>query len=286
MAKYALRYSVLLYLAALLMIPVGMITYRTFEHGVGPVWSALTTQPARHAAWLSIEIALISVPLNVIFGVGTAWLIARRKMPMRHLVSAIVDLPFAMSPVAIGLALFILYGRTASVGGWFLDRGFQILFATPGMVLATTFVCVPFVLREVLPVLEEQGAEQEQAAAVLGANAFQSFVRITLPSIRLAIVYGVVLSTARALGEFGAVSIVSGNVVGHTQTLPLFVEERFRNFDNTAAYSGGFLLAVISLLVLVGMTFVTGRRRRVEGQVGTDLLGVQVPGVKVTEEPV
>jgi sulfate transport system permease protein len=215
--RRVLRYSVLFYLAALLIVPV-----------------------------------------------GTAWLIARRKMPFRHVVSAIIDLPFAMSPVAIGLALFILYGRTGTVGSWFIDHGIRILFATPGMVLATTFVCVPFVVREVVPVLEELGDDQEQAAAVLGARPWQSFARVTLPSIKLAIIYGVVLSSARALGEFGAVSIVSGNVVGQTQTLPLFVEERFRNFDSTAAYSGGFLLAVISLLVLVGMTLLTGRRRRVE----------------------
>jgi sulfate transport system permease protein len=267
MGRRLLRYSVLFYLAALLIVPVGMITYRTFEHGLSPVWDALTTQQARHAALLSVEIAAISVPINVIFGVGTAWLIARRKMPLRHVVSAIIDLPFAMSPVSIGLALFILYGRTATVGSWFIDHGVRILFALPGMVLATTFVCIPFVVREVLPVLEEQGSDQEQAAAVLGARPWQSFIRITLPSIRLAIIYGVVLSSARALGEFGAVSIVSGDVVGQTQTLPLFVEERFRNFDATAAYSGGFLLAVISLLVLVGMSLLTGRRRKIEGNI-------------------
>lgn len=261
MRKYLLRYAVLLYLALLLLVPVGMIAYRTFEHGVSPVWDALSSQPARHAAYLSVLIAAISVPINLVFGVGTAWLLARRRMPLPWLVNALINLPFAMSPVVIGLAVYVLYGQDGWFGGWLADNGFPILFSVKAMVLATVFVCLPFVVREVVPVLEELGTEQEQAAEVLGANGRQTFFWVTLPAIRWAVVYGVVLSTARALGEYGAVSVVSGNVVGVTQTLPLYVEDRFHNFEYTASYSAGLLLAVISLLILVGMTVLTGRRR-------------------------
>jgi sulfate transport system permease protein len=195
-----------------------------------------------------------------VFGIGTGLLLARRRFPGRGIVNLLVDLPFAMSPVVIGLAMFVLYGRGGWLGDWLAARGIQVLFSVPGMVLATAFVCLPFVVREVVPVLEELGTEQEQAAATLGAGPMQTFLRVTLPAIRWAVVYGVVLSAARALGEFGAVSIVSGNIVGSTQTLPLYVEERFRNFDSTGAYSAGFVLAVVSLLILLAMTLLSRRR--------------------------
>lgn len=260
--RWALRGGVLLYLAVLLFVPVGMVTYRTFEHGVSPVWTALTQSNALHAAGLSLLIAVIAVPINVVFGVGTAWLIARRRMPMRPLVNALIDLPFAMSPIVIGLAVYLLYGRTGWIGTWLTAHGVQFLFSWKAMVVATAFICLPFVVRETVPVLEEMGTEQEQAASVLGASGLQSFLRITVPAARWAIVYGVVLSSARALGEYGAVSVVSGNILGQTQTLPLYVDNRFTQFDPTAAYSAGFLLMVISILILVGMTVLSSRRRR------------------------
>jgi sulfate transport system permease protein len=248
------------YLAALLLVPVAMVGYRTFAHGLGPVLNALTSPPAVHAALLSLKITAVAVPADAVFGVLAAWLLARRRMPARPLVDAVIDLPFALSPVAIGLALYLLYGRTSPVGSWLTAHGIQVLFTPTGMVLATATVCLPFVVREVAPVLAELGTEQEQAAATLGAGGLQTFLRVTLPAIRWALVYGIVLSTARALGEFGAVSIVSGNVVGQTQTLPLYVEERFRTFDATAAYSAGLLLALISLAVLAALTLLTRRR--------------------------
>lgn len=262
MARRLLRYGVLAYLAALLIVPVGMIAYRTFGHGVAPVWDALTSAAARHAASMSILVCVIAVPLDVVFGVGAGILLARRRMPARWLVNSVIDLPFAMSPVVIGLALFILYGRGGWLGGWLAAHGIQVLFNWPGMVLATAFVCLPFVAREVVPVLEELGTEQEQAASVLGARPLQTLLRITLPAIRWALVYGVVLSAARALGEFGAVTIVSGNIVGQTQTLPLYVDEQFGNFNPTAAYSAGLLLAVIAILILLAMTLLTRKRAR------------------------
>jgi sulfate/thiosulfate transport system permease protein len=255
-----LRFGVLGYLAALLFVPVGMIAYRTFEHGLAPVWTALTSPAATHAALLSIEITAICVPINVLFGIAAGWLIARGRMPARRVVDAIIALPFALSPVAIGLALYVLYGRTSTLGAWLSDHGIQVLFSPLGMIVATLIITLPFAVRETVPVLEEIGPDQEQAAATLGAGALESFLRVTLPAIRWAIVYGVVLTAARALGEFGAVAIVSGNIVGRTQTLPLFVEERFRTFDTTAAYSAGFLLALISLFVLAAMSVLTRRR--------------------------
>lgn len=262
MARRLLRASVLVYLAALLLVPVAMIAYRTFAHGLVPVWDALSSSTALHAVMMSVIVTTISVPVNVIFGVGAGLLLARRKMPVPWLVNPLIDLPFAMSPVVIGLALYILYGRGGWLGSWLSAHGIQVLFAWPGMVLATAFVCLPFVVREVVPVLEELGTEQEQAASVLGAGPVRTFARITLPAMRWALVYGVVLSSARALGEFGAVSIVSGNVVGQTQTLPLYVADQFNSFDTTAAYSAGLLLAVISVLILTAMTLLTRRRTK------------------------
>ena len=260
-SRWLLRAGALGYLAALLLVPVGMIGYRTVAHGVGPVWSALSTPAATHAIYLSLLLTLISVPLNVAFGLAAGIAIARRRMPAGRLVNVLVNLPFAMSPVVIGLALFALYGRGGWFGDWLATRGIQVLFSVPGLVLATTFVSLPFVVREVVPVLEEIGTEQEQAAATLGAGGWTTFRRITLPALRWALAYGIVLSAARALGEYGAVSIVSGNIVGKTQTLPLMVEERFRNFDAVGAYSAGFALALMSLLIVAAMTLLSRRRK-------------------------
>jgi sulfate transport system permease protein len=258
--RLLLRGGAIVYLLALLIAPVGMIGYRTFAHGVSPVLSALTTPTAKHALWLSALVTLIAVPVNTVFGVVAGLAIARRRMPAARFVDLLVNLPFAMSPVVIGLALFALYGRGGWLGDPLLARGVQILFSVPGLVLATAFVSLPFVVREVALVAEEIGTDQEQAAATLGAGPWRTFWRITLPSLRWAVAYGVVLSSARALGEYGAVSIVSGNIVGRTQTLPLLVEERFRDFDTLGAYSVGFLLALLSLLILGAMTVLSRRR--------------------------
>jgi sulfate transport system permease protein len=262
MAKYALRYGVLGYLAMLLVLPVGMVAYRTFEHGLSPVWNALSSSEATHALLLSLLITAISVPINVVFGVGTAWLLARRKMPLPWLVNALINLPFAMSPVVIGLAVYVLYSRTGWIGTYLFAHNIPVLFTWKAMTIATIFVSLPFVVREVVPVLEEVGTEQEQAAEVLGASTLQAFWRVTLPAIRWAVVYGTILTVARALGEYGAVNIVSSNFIGSSFTLPLYVDNRVNQLDPTAAYSAGLLLAVLSLLILVGMTTFSGRRRQ------------------------
>jgi sulfate/thiosulfate transport system permease protein len=259
-AGIALRAVALAYLAALLLVPVGVVFYRTFEHGVGAVWASITTPAAIHAFWLTVEIALIAVPLNTVLGVITAMALVRGRFRGKAVLQAVIDLPFAISPVVIGLALVLVYGRTGWFGGWLAERGIQVIFAVPGMVLATIFVCLPFVVREVEPVLREVGDEQEQAAATLGASRRQAFTRVTLPAIRYGIAYGVVLSTARAIGEFGAVSVVSGKIAGETDTLTLLVENRFQNFDVAGAYAASALLALIALATLLVMTKVRPRR--------------------------
>ena len=259
-ARLSARSAVLLYLAVLLLVPVGLVFYRTFEPGLGAVWDSISTPDAEHAFWLTIKIAAIAVPLNTVFGVLLALLLARRRFPGKALINAIVDLPFAISPVVIGLSLLLVYGVNEPIGGWLSDHGIRVIFAMPGMVLATIFVCLPFVVREVLPVLEEIGDEQEQAAATLGANGWQTFWRVTLPAIRWGVTYGVVLSTARAIGEFGAVSVVSGNVVGQTQTLTLLVGRRYEDFDLHGAYAASGLLALIALATLLTMTLISPRR--------------------------
>jgi sulfate/thiosulfate transport system permease protein len=258
--RIGLRVVALGYLAALLLIPVGVVFYRTFEHGFSAFWESITTPAAIHAFWLTLEIALIAVPLNTIFGVLAALALVRSAFPGKRVLDACIDLPFAISPIVIGLSLLLVYGRTGWFGPWLADHGIQIIFSLPGMVLATIFVSLPFVAREVVPVLREVGDEQEQAAATLGANSWQTFWRVTLPAIRWGIAYGVVLSTARAIGEFGAVSVVSGRIAGETDTLTLLVEKRFQNFDLSGAYAASMLLALIALSTLLITTFI-GRRR-------------------------
>jgi sulfate/thiosulfate transport system permease protein len=249
-ARYSLRLFALGYLSALLLIPIALVFKKTFEHGVGPVWDAVSTPEARHAFWLTIEITLIVVPLNTLFGILCALAIVRRRFPGKGVLNAVVDLPLALSPVVVGLALLLLYGN----GGWLNRLPWQMLFALPAMVLATMFVSLPFVVREVVPVLREIGTDQEEAAATLGAGAWQVFQRVTFPAIRWAVAYGVVLTTARSLGEFGAVSVVSGRIVGRTETLTTRVQDQFEGFDVTGAYAASVVLMLIAIATLVALS--------------------------------
>jgi sulfate/thiosulfate transport system permease protein len=251
---WPLRILGLSYLLVVLAAPVGLVFYRAFEHGLGPAWDAVTTPAAKHAFYLTVLIAAIAVPANTIFGVICALAIVRQRFPGKGIVNALVDLPLALSPVVVGLAFLLLYSRTGWFGGWLTAHDIQVVFALPGMILVTIFVSLPFVVREVVPVLREIGTEQEQAAATLGASPFQTFRRVTLPAIRWAIAYGVVLTTARALGEFGAVSVVSGHIVGKTETMTLHVEERYQSFDYVGAYAASVVLAMIAIATLVAMT--------------------------------
>src|SRR5215218_6195325 len=259
--RLALRFVALGYLAALLLVPLGLVAYRALEHGPGKAWAAVTTPDALHAFWLTILIALIAVPANTVFGVLCALAIVRRRFRGHGIVNSVVDLPLALSPVVVGLALLLVYARTGWLGPALLDSGIQVIFAFPGMVLATIFVSLPFVVREVVPVLREVGDEQEQAASTLGASSWQTFWRITLPAIRWGVAYGVVLTTARALGEFGAVSVVSGRIAGRTETLTLFVNERFERFDLVGAYAASVVLALTAIATLAAMTLLRKEER-------------------------
>ena len=250
LGRYALRLLGLSYLFVLLALPMGLIFRRAFQDGLGPAWDAVTTPAAKHALLVTLMIAAIAVPANTIFGIICAIAVVRHRFPGKNLVNAIVDLPLALSPIVVGLAFLLLFGT----GGWLEELPFNVVFAVPGMVLATVFVSLPFVVREVVPVLREIGTEQEQAAATLGAGGWQIFRRVTFPAIRWAVAYGVVLTMARALGEFGAVSVVSGRVIGKTESLTLHVEERYQSFDYVGAYAASVLLAMLAIATLVAMT--------------------------------
>lgn len=252
--KYALRSTALAYLVAILVGPLALVFWRTFENGYEAAWSALSTPETAHAFKLTLIVTVIAVPLNTIFGVVCALLIVRRSFRGKGILNAFVDLPLALSPVVVGLSLFLLYGRNGWFGGWLERHDVQVLFALPSMVLATVFVSLPFVCREVVPTLREIGTEQEQAARTLGASRLQTLRRITIPSIRWAIVYGVVLTTARCLGEYGAVAVVSGRIQGQTETATLRVEERYDSFDLEGAYAISLVLALLAVLVLIAMT--------------------------------
>jgi len=256
MTKWVLRSIVLFYLAFLLIIPVGLIFWRTFEHGFGPFWDSITEPEAIHALKVTLQVAIIAVVLNTIFGVGVSLLLVRRDFPGKRVLNLLIDLPLAISPVVVGLALILVYGRLTPVGEWFGDQGIDIMYALPAMVMATVFVSLPLIVRELVPVLEEVGTDQEQAASTLGASAIQTFRRITLPSIRWALAYGIVLTLARCLGEYGAVAVVSGRIKGKTQTLTLLVDQRFGNFDRVGAYSVSVTLAMIAILTMLVLTII------------------------------
>ena len=239
------------YLALVLFIPTLNVFYQAFKKGFEPFLSNLTSPDFLSAAQLTLLIALIVVPINTVFGLCAAWVIGRNKFRGRTLLISILDVPFAISPVVAGLMIVLLYGRLGWFGPWLETAGIRIIFAFPGMVLATAFVTLPFVAREVIPVLEEVGKEQEEAAKTLGANDWQIFWNVTLPNIRWGLLYGVILTNARAMGEFGAVSVVSGNIAKKTQTLPLFVEDAYKQYATQAAFSAAVVLGLLAVVTLV-----------------------------------
>ncbi|MFB2978199.1 sulfate ABC transporter permease subunit CysW [Microseira sp. BLCC-F43] len=239
------------YLALVLYIPALNVFYQAFKKGVGPFFSNLTKPDFLHAVKLTVMLAAIALPLNTVFGLCAAWAIARHKFPGRALILSIIDLPFSISPVVAGLMIVLLYGSNGWFGPWLQEHNLKVIFAFPGMVLATAFVSMPFVAREVIPVLEEIGNDQEEAAKTLGAKDWQIFWRVTLPNIRWGLLYGLILTNARAMGEFGAVSVVSGNIAGKTQSLPLFVEDSYKQYETEAAYSAAVLLALLAVVTLV-----------------------------------
>ena len=255
--RYVQRLIVVAYLFFLVAWPVSLVAKNAFADGLVDMRSILDDPDVIHALRLTVYVAIVAVVINTVFGVGISILLVRYEFPGRRALSALIDLPLSVSPIVVGLSLVLVYGGR---NGWFgpalEDAGFQVIYATPGIIMATVFVALPLVVREVVPVLEEVGIEQEQAAWSLGANAVQTFRRITLPSIRWALVYGVVLSLARSLGEFGAVKVVSGNVLGETRTATLVVEEKYLNFDRGGAYATAFLLTMVAVACIVVVSFI------------------------------
>jgi sulfate transport system permease protein len=249
----AMRAFVLVYLTLLLVLPVIFVFRQAFVDGFGAAWTAITSSAALDALGQTLLVAAIAVPANTVLGIGLALLLARGPRWLRAPLGAVVSLPLAVPPVVIGVSLLLLFGRHGWLEGPTASLGLTILFSWPGMTLATIFISLPFVAREVVPLLRELGTEQEDAARTLGAGSWQTFRRVTFPAIRPAIAYGVVLTTARAIGEFGAVSVVSGRFVGQTQTLPVFIQNREDNLDPVAAYAAAVVLAIIALLVLALM---------------------------------
>jgi sulfate transport system permease protein len=250
MSRLSLRVLAIGYVALLVAAPAGAILWRALSSGLGTAWSALTNPVGIHALGLTLLAVAIAVPVNAAVGLVIAILIARHPSWVTRVLGAVVDLPLALSPVVVGLAILLAYGRSGLVGSWLTQHGIQLVFSWPGIVIACAFVSLPYVAREVLPVLEEV------AAATLGASAWSIFWRVTLPSVRVGLAYGVSLTTARVLGEIGAVTVVSGDIVDHTQTMTLLIQDQYQNFQHVAAYAGAVLLALLCLVVFAGLSLV------------------------------
>jgi len=254
-----LTLAALLIVGTLILLPLLVILHAAFAEGV-KVWLASVSEPdARSAIWLTLSVTAIVVPLNTLFGIATAWALTKFKFKGRTLLLSLVDLPFAVSPVIAGLIFVLVFGRQGWFGEDLIDRGIKIIFGFPGIVLATLFVTFPFIARELIPLMTEQGSEEEQAALSLGATGWQTFFKITLPNIKWGLLYGIILCNARAMGEFGAVSVVSGHIRGETTTLPLHVEVLYNEYHFTAAFACASLLAGLALVTLVIKTIVERR---------------------------
>lgn len=270
--RWGLTLVALLFLGGFLFVPLAAVFAQALAGGLRVYFAALSEPTALSALGLTALAAGVAVPVNTLFGLAAAWAIARFSFPGRGLLITLIDLPFAVSPVVSGLVFVLLFGAQGFLGPWLLAHGIRVIFAVPGILLATLFVTVPFVAREVLPVLQEQGSDEEQAALALGASGWQTFVRVTLPNVRWALLYGIVLLNARAIGEFGAVSIVSGHIRGQTNTAPLHVEILYNEYNFTAAFAVASVLAFVALLTLAAKAIlahlvggaVDGRRRAVE----------------------
>ncbi|AIU89367.1 MULTISPECIES: sulfate ABC transporter permease subunit CysW [Pectobacterium] len=235
----------------ILVLPLMMVVTQGLDKGVGAFWDAITEPDAISALKLTLLATVISVPLNVVFGLATAWCVTKFEFRGKSFLLALIDLPFSVSPVVAGLVYVLLFGAQSKIYPFLLEHDLQIVYAVPGIVLATIFVTLPYVARELIPLMEEQGSQEEEAARLLGANGWQMFWHITLPNVKWALIYGVVLCTARAMGEFGAVSVISGHIRGLTNTLPLHIEILYNEYNIVAAFSVAILLLIMSLVVLL-----------------------------------
>ena len=259
LVRWALIGTALLFLGVFLVVPLVAVFHHAFQKGAGPYLAALQEPEAWSAIRLTVLAALIAVPLNLVFGVASAWLIARFRFPGRDLLITLIDLPFSVSPVIAGLIFVLLFGRQGWLGPWLAEHGISIIFAVPGIVLATLFVTFPFVAREVLPVMQAQGSDEEEAALTLGASGWRTFFTITLPKVKWGVLYGVILCNARAMGEFGAVSVVSGHVRGVTTTLPLHAEILYNEYDFVGAFAVASLLTLLGLVTLAVKKYIEWR---------------------------
>nr|WP_279161804.1 sulfate ABC transporter permease subunit CysW [Plesiomonas shigelloides] len=264
--RYVLIGIALLWFTLILVIPLVTIFISALSKGLGNYWAALSDSDAISALLLTLSVTLLSVPLNIVFGVAAAWAIARFSFPGRQALLTLIDLPFSVSPVVAGLMFVMLFGSQGWFGSWLEYMDWKIIFSTPGIVLATTFITVPFVAREVLPLLQSQGVDEEEASIMLGANGWVMFWRVTLPGIRWSLLYGVLLCTARAVGEFGAVSVVSGHIRGMTNTMPLHIEILYNEYQFSAAFAVASLLAGFGLITLAVETVIDRLRERQKAQ--------------------
>jgi len=254
--RYGLRFLAVVYVGVLVLLPLIVITQRTISQGADTFWNAISSPDAVHAFELTGIVSGFAVAINLVFGVGVALLLARYRFRGRRVLNVLIDIPVSVSPIVVGLALILAYGpRTGWFGHALTHAGISVIFATPGMVLATVFVSLPLVVRELVPVLEEEGMDQETAARSLGATALQRFWRITLPTIRWALAYGLVLSIARSIGEYGAIKVVSGNIIGQTQTVTLLVDERATQFE-PGAYQAALVLVVVAVICMVAVSLI------------------------------
>jgi len=260
--RWLLTCLALLFLLGFLFLPLAVVFSQAFSKGAPVFWEALTEENALLAARLTLITALIAVPLNMIFGLAAAWCIAKFQFPGKSLLITLIDLPFSVSPVVAGLIYVLMFGLQGWLGPWLQTHDIKLIFAVPGIVLATIFVTFPFVARELIPLMQAQGTEEEEAALVLGASGWQTFRHVTLPNIRWVLLYGVILCNARAMGEFGAVSVVSGHIRGMTNTLPLHVEILYNEYNSAAAFAVASLLACLALVTLAAKTFLEWRLMR------------------------
>lgn len=262
--KWSLIALALLLVAVLLLIPLLSIFQQAFANGISAYFSYFNDSDTRHAIGLTLVVALLTVPINLVFGVLLSWLVTRFEFVGRKFLITLIDIPFAVSPVVAGLLYLLLYGTSGWLGEWLYERDLQIMFAWPGIVLVTVFVTCPFVARELIPLMQQQGRSDEEAAVILGASWWQLFRRVTLPNIKWALIYGVILTNARAVGEFGAVAVVSGNIRGETNTLPLHVQLLYEDYQSQAAFASASLLAFIALLTLLLKALVEWRQERLQ----------------------
>jgi sulfate/thiosulfate transport system permease protein len=261
--RWSLTLAALAVVGVLIVVPVVHVFYQALADGLGAYWRAVTASPdTRHAIGLTLIVAPTAVLLNTAFGLAAAWAIARFSFPGRSLLVALLDLPFSVSPVVAGMAFILLFGAGGAIGGWLKAHGVRVVFATPGLILATAFVTFPFVARELIPLLESQGPDEELAALSLGASPWQMFWRVTLPNVRWGLLYGVILCNARAMGEFGAVYVVSGHVAGKTDTMPLRVEKLFQEYDLPGSFAVASLLTLLALATLLVKTLLERANRR------------------------